>query len=131
MGCSLDHVDKLCIWGNHSPTMYPDTTNLEVKGERVGDQIDKDWLNEEFIPRVQKRGAEVIGARGLSSAASAGNAAISHMRDWVLGTGGKWTSMSIRSNGEYGVEKGLIFSFPVVVKGGKVKIVEGLELTDV
>lgn len=106
--------------------MYPDTTNMTVKGSKVSDQLDKEWLNNEFIPRVQKRGAEIIGARGLSSAASAGNAAIAHMRDWVLGTSGKWTSMGIKSHGEYGIAKGLFYSYPLVVENGKFSIVEGL-----
>jgi malate dehydrogenase len=122
-------IEKLCIWGNHSPTMYPDIRNTTVNGKSIYSTIDKNWLNNDFIPGVQQRGAAIIKARGQSSAASAGNAAISHMRDWVTGTNGQWASFSVKSKGEYGVPEGLIFSYPVTVTNGKWSIVKGLEIT--
>ncbi|MEA2366131.1 MAG: malate dehydrogenase, partial [Thermoleophilaceae bacterium] len=117
------------IWGNHSPTMFPDLFNAKVNGERAVDQVDMDWYENEYIPRVGKRGAEIIEARGASSAASAANAAIDHVHDWVLGATGL-RSMSVHSNGEYGVDEGLISSFPVRLSGGSYEIAEGLEVDD-
>lgn len=126
--CTLDDVKNFAIWGNHSPTMYPDVTNVTIKGQKVYDKIDKEWLNKDFIPKVQQRGTAVINARKQSSAASAGNAAINHIHDWALGTNGNWTSMGVYSNGEYGIAKGLIYSFPVTCEKGKWKIVTGLNI---
>jgi malate dehydrogenase len=129
--CSITELTDFCIWGNHSPTMYPDVTKLKVRGKEAFNEIDADWRVNEFTPRVQKRGAEIIANRKLSSAASAGNAAIAHMRDWHLGTNGEWASFSVLSKGEYGISPGLIFSYPVVVDGqGKWSIVEGLEVSE-
>jgi malate dehydrogenase len=123
-------IEKLCIWGNHSPTMFPDLTNTTVNGKRALDLVDNEWVNKSFIPVVQQRGAEIIKARKLSSAASAANAAIEHVRDWVLGTNGKWTSMGVVSDGNtYGVPAGLNFSFPVVCEGGKWKVIPGLNIS--
>jgi malate dehydrogenase len=122
-------VQDLVVWGNHSPTMFPDLFNAKVNGQRAVDQVDMDWYENEYIPRVGKRGAEVIDARGASSAASAANAAIDHVRDWVLGASGL-RSMAVHSNGEYDVDEGLISSFPVRVSGGSYEIAEGLELDD-
>ena len=129
--CSTTELSNFCIWGNHSPTMYPDATNLRVNGKPVFDKIDQDWRANEFTPRVQQRGAEIIANRKLSSAASAGNAAISHMRDWHLGTNGEWTSFSVKSKGEYGITPGLIFSYPVTVDNQRNwSIVQGLEVSE-
>ena len=129
--CNTSEFSDFCIWGNHSPTMYPDVTKLKLRGKNVSGDIDEDWRVNNFIPRVQQRGAEIIANRKLSSAASAGNAAISHVRDWHLGTAGEWTSFSVLSHGEYGVSPGLIFSYPVVVdpKTGW-KIVDNLEISE-
>ena len=109
--------------------MFPDLFNAKVNGERAVDQVDMDWYENEYIPRVGKRGAEIIEARGASSAASAANAAIDHVHDWVLGASGL-RSMAVPSNGEYGVDEGLISSFPVRVSGGNYEIAEGLEVDD-
>jgi malate dehydrogenase len=129
LGVGVEDVEDLAIWGNHSPTMFPDLFNARVKGQRAVDQVDMDWYENEYIPRVGKRGAEIIDARGASSAASAANAAIDHVRDWVQGASGL-RSMAVRSNGEYGVEEGLMSSFPVRVSGGSYEIAEGLEVDD-
>jgi len=122
-------IQDLVVWGNHSPTMFPDLFNAKVNGERAVDRVDMDWYESEYIPRVGKRGAEIIEARGASSAASAANAAIDHVRDWVLGADGL-RSMAVRSGGEYGVAEGLMSSFPVRCSGGDREIVEGLEVGD-
>jgi len=124
-------VDGMIIWGNHSATQYPDINHATVDGSKATDLVDEAWTLDEFIPKVQQRGAAIIKARGLSSAASAANAAIEHMRDWALGTSGKTVSMGIHSDGSYGVEKGLIYSFPVVCEGGEYNIVQGLEISEV
>jgi malate dehydrogenase len=129
LGVGVEDVEDLAIWGNHSPTMFPDLFNAKVNGERAVDQVDMDWYENEYIPRVGKRGAEIIEARGASSAASAANAAIDHVHDWVLGATGL-RSMSVHSNGEYGVDEGLISSFPVRLSGGSYEIAEGLEVDD-
>jgi malate dehydrogenase len=125
----VEDVEDLAIWGNHSPTMFPDLFNAKVNGQRAVDQVDMDWYENEYIPRVGKRGAEIIDARGASSAASAANAAIDHVHDWVLGASGL-RSMAVHSNGEYDVDEGLISSFPVRVSGGSYEIAEGLEIDD-
>ena len=129
VGVGVEDVEDLAIWGNHSPTMFPDLFNAKVNGQRAVDQVDMDWYENEYIPRVGKRGAEIIDARGASSAASAANAAIDHVRDWVQGADGL-RSMAVHSNGEYDVDDGLISSFPVRVSGGSYQIAEGLEIDD-
>ena len=128
----VDTVTNMTTWGNHSPTQYPDLVNAKVDGKRAWDEVDDEaWIADEFIPRVGKRGAEVIDARGASSAASAANAAIDHVRDWVSGTAdGDWVSMAVPSDGSYDVDEGLICGFPCTCSGGEWKIVEGLEITD-
>jgi malate dehydrogenase len=123
-------VDGMIIWGNHSATQYPDINHCSVDGAAANDLVDQAWVEADFIPTVQQRGAAIIKARGLSSAASAANAAIEHMRDWALGTSGKTVSMGIHSDGSYGVEEGLIYSFPVTCDGGEYSIVQGLEIND-
>lgn len=123
-------VDGMIIWGNHSATQYPDIHHTTVAGENATDLVDQDWLTGTFIPNVQQRGAAIIKARGLSSAASAANAAIEHMRDWALGTNGKTVSMGIHSDGSYGIAKGLIYSFPVTCENGQYTIVQGLDIND-
>ena len=124
-------IEKLVVWGNHSPTMYPDYRFANVDGKSVKDSInDPAWNKDTFIPTVGKRGAAIIEARGLSSAASAANAAIDHMHDWVLGTNGKWVTMGIPSKGEYGIPAEVIYGFPVVCENGEYKMVEGLEIDE-
>jgi malate dehydrogenase len=129
VGVGVEDVQDLVVWGNHSPTMFPDLFNAKVNGERAVDKVDMDWYENEYIPRVGKRGAEIIEARGASSAASAANAAIDHVRDWVLGADGL-RSMAVASDGSYGVEEGLISSFPVRLNGGTYEIEQGLEVED-
>ena len=123
-------IEGTIIWGNHSATQYPDIHHCKIDGESACDLVDQDWVTSDFIPTVQQRGAAIIKARGLSSAASAANAAIEHMRDWVLGTEGKLVSMGILSDGSYGVEEGLIYSFPVTCDGGDYSIVQGLSINE-
>lgn len=128
---SINDITKVLIWGNHSATQYPDIHNALVDGKPAMDLIDQAWYESDFIPTVQKRGAAIIDARGASSAASAANAAINHVRTWVLGTPeGDWTSMGVYSDGSYGIQKGLIYSFPCVCKNGDWEIVQGLEIND-
>jgi malate dehydrogenase len=129
LGVGVEEVQDLVVWGNHSPTMFPDLFNAKVNGERAVDLVDMDWYENEYIPRVGKRGAEIIEARGASSAASAANAAIDHVHDWVLGADGL-RSMAIRSDGSYGVEEGIVSSFPVRVSGGSYEVEQGLEVGD-
>jgi malate dehydrogenase len=126
----VSDISHMAVWGNHSPTMYPDLFNAKVRGERAWDVVgDEQWVADEFIPRVGKRGAEIIEARGASSAASAANAAIDHVRDWVEGTEGDgWVSMAVPSPGAYGVEEGIISSFPCRCEDGQWEIVEGLDV---
>jgi len=123
-------VQSMIIWGNHSATQYPDIHHCKVGGEEATSLVDQDWVVNDFIPTVQQRGAAIIKARGLSSAASAANAAIEHMRDWALGTNGQIVSMAIPSDGSYGIEEGLIYSFPVTCENGQYSIVQGLEIND-
>ena len=132
LGVQVCDVKKMTIWGNHSATQYPDLFNCEVNGKSVAHTInDMQWLENDFIPTVQQRGAAIIKARGASSAASAANAAIDHMRDWTLGTpDGDWVSMAIPSDGSYGIPEGIISSFPVTCKDGDYEIVQGLEIDD-
>ncbi|MFT3807319.1 malate dehydrogenase [Arenimonas sp.] len=130
-GVDVAGIEKLVVWGNHSPTMYPDYRFATVGGASLKDKIgDEGWNRETFIPKVGKRGAAIIEARGLSSAASAANAAIDHVRDWVLGTGGKWATMGIPSDGSYGIPKDVMYGFPVTCKDGKYEIVQGLAIDD-
>jgi malate dehydrogenase len=125
-------ITKMTIWGNHSATQYPDIFHAEVGGKNAAELVnDQAWLEGDFIPTVQQRGAAIIEARGLSSAASAANAAIDHVRTWALGTPeGDWVSMAIPSDGSYGVPEGLMSSFPVTCSGGEYSIVQGLDLDD-
>jgi malate dehydrogenase len=131
-GASVSEITNMAVWGNHSPTMYPDLFNAKVRGERAWDVVgDETWVADEFIPRVGKRGAEIIEARGASSAASAASAAIDHVYDWVNGTAeGDWVSMAVPSDGSYDVPEGIITSFPVRTKNGEWEIVQGLDVPD-
>jgi len=130
-GTTVNDVTRMIIWGNHSSTQYPDIHHSSVKGQAGIDLVDQDWYETTFIPDVQQRGAAIIKARGASSAASAANAAIGHMRSWALGTAeGDWVSMGIYSDGSYGIAKGLIYSFPCVCKNGDWEIVQGLAIND-
>jgi malate dehydrogenase len=131
-GAAVRDITNVTIWGNHSATQYPDIFHAKVAGENAAEKInDQAWLESDFIPTVQKRGAAIIEARGASSAASAASAAIDHVHDWVLGTpSGDWVSMAVPSDGSYGVQEGLISSFPVTCSGGEYKIVQGLELSE-
>jgi malate dehydrogenase len=131
-GTAVAEITNVTIWGNHSATQYPDIFHAKVAGESAAEKInDQAWLESDFIPTVQKRGAAIIEARGASSAASAASAAIDHVHDWVLGTPqGDWVSMAIPSDGSYGVQEGLISSFPVTCSEGEFKIVQGLEISD-
>jgi malate dehydrogenase len=131
-GAPVSEIKKMTIWGNHSATQYPHIFHAEVRAQNAAELVnDQDWLENDFIPTVQKRGAAIIEARGASSAASAANAAIDHVHDWVLGTpDGDWVSMAISSDGSYGVDEGLISSFPVTTSNGTYEIVQGLELND-
>ena len=128
-GKPVASIEKLCVWGNHSPTMYADYRFATIDGASVKDSIGDDaWNRDTFLPTVGKRGGAIIEARGLSSAASAANAAIDHVHDWVLGTGGKWTTMGIASDGSYGIPEGTIFGFPVTTDNGEYTIVQGLPI---
>ena len=128
-GKPVESIEKLIVWGNHSPSMYPDFRFATAGGQPLKALINDDaWNKDTFIPTVGKRGAAIIEARGLSSAASAANAAIDHMRDWALGTKGKWVTMGIASNGEYGIPKDVIYGFAVTCENGEHKLVEGLEI---
>jgi len=130
-GKPVASIEKLCVWGNHSPTMYADYRYATIDGASVKDMInDQVWNRDVFLPTVGKRGAAIIEARGLSSAASAANAAIDHVRDWVLGTNGKWTTMGIPSDGSYGIPKDVMFGFPVTCENGKYTIVQGLSIDE-
>ena len=132
IGKPLSSVRKITVWGNHSATQYPDVFQAECDGKKVWPMInDQDWLEKTFIPTVQKRGAAIIEARGLSSAASAANAAMDHVRDWIEGTRpGNWVSMGIPSDGSYGIPEGVIYGFPVTCEGGKYMIVKGLQISE-
>jgi malate dehydrogenase len=131
-GAAVRDITNVTIWGNHSATQYPDIFHAKVGGRSAAEVVsDQDWLENDFIPTVQKRGAAIIEARGASSAASAANAAIDHMHDWVLGTpDGDWVSMAIHSDGSYGVEEGIFSSFPVTCRGGSYEVVQDLEIND-
>jgi len=128
-GTSINDVSQMTIWGNHSATQYPDVFNAKVNGQPAMELVEQTWLENDFIPIVQQRGAAIINARGASSAASAANAAIDHMRSWALGTeGDDWVSMGVYSDGSYGIAEGLIYSFPCRCEGGEWTIVQGLEI---
>lgn len=128
-GKPVDSIDKLIVWGNHSPTMYPDYRFAMIGGRPAPEVVnDEAWYRDVFIPTVGKRGAAIIEARGLSSAASAANAAIDHVRDWIAGTSGKWVTMGIASDGSYGIPESVMYGFPVTCAGGKVQMVKGLEI---
>jgi malate dehydrogenase len=128
-GKPVSSIEKLTVWGNHSPTMYADYRFATIDGKSVKEMInDEAWNKDVFLPTVGKRGAAIIEARGLSSAASAANAAIDHMRDWALGSGGKWVTMGIPSDGQYNIPKDIMFGFPVTTANGEYKLVEGLPI---
>jgi len=130
-GVHSREVRQMTIWGNHSATQFPDISQALVRGHAARDLVQQSWVQEEFIPTVQKRGAAIIEARGASSAASAAAAAMAHMRDWVGGTpAGDWVSMGIPSDGSYGIEPGLIYSYPVTCSNGRYEIVQGLQISD-
>ena len=130
-GAHTTQITRMTIWGNHSNTQYPDISNATVKGEAASGLVDQAWLEGDFIPTVQERGAAIIKARGASSAASAAAAAIDHMRTWALGTAeGDWVSMAIPSDGSYDIEPGIMYSYPVTCAGGKYEIVQGLEISE-
>lgn len=126
----VTEIKKVIVWGNHSSTQYPDLFHAEVSGLEATKLVDNFWIEHYFIPTVQKRGAAIIEARGLSSAASAANAAIDHIRNWVHGTNHEWVTMGIPSDGSYGIPEGVIFGFPVTCKHGKYEIVQGLEINE-
>jgi malate dehydrogenase len=129
-GCELTDISDMAVWGNHSPTMYPDLFNAKVRGEIAAEVVDdQDWIENDFLPTVGKRGAAIIEARGASSAASAASAAIDHVRDWTQGSDG-WVSMAIPSKGDYDLEEGIICSFPCTCSNGEYEVVQGIELSD-
>ncbi|WP_101676119.1 malate dehydrogenase [Alloalcanivorax mobilis] len=131
LGKSINDVKKMTIWGNHSSTQYPDLHHCVVDGKAAIDQVEQDWYENDYIPTVQQRGAAIIKARGASSAASAANAAIDHMRSWALGSDdGDWVSMGIYSDGSYDIQEGLIYSYPCVCKNGDWEIVQGLDVNE-
>jgi len=129
-GCRVTDIEQFCIWGNHSATQYPDVTNAKIKGKSAVQVInDNQWISNVFRTKVQQRGAEIIAVRGGSSIASAANAAITHINQWVFGTQGGWTSFAVHSDGSYGVEKGLYFSYPVIASAGDYAIVQDVPIT--
>jgi len=128
-GIAVTDIKQVTIWGNHSSTQYPDINHAMVGGRSASDLVDQTWVRDEFIPRVQKRGAEIIEARGSSSAASAASSGVDHIRDWVRGTpDGDWVSMGIPSDGSYGIPEGIIYSYPVTTKDGHYEICQGLDI---
>ena len=130
VGKPVSAVRKMTVWGNHSATQYPDIYSAEADGTKVATLVDQNWVEKDFIPTIQQRGAAIIQARGLSSAASAANAAMDHVRDWVYGTrDGDWVSMGIPSDGSYGIAEGVIYGYPVTCKGGKYEIVKGIDVS--
>ncbi|MBN1240032.1 MAG: malate dehydrogenase [Gammaproteobacteria bacterium] len=130
LGAHVSDVRGVIIWGNHSATQFPDLRHATVRGEPALPRVPGEWYREEFIPNVQQRGAAIIKARGASSAASAASAAIDHMRDWALGTGEDWVSMAVASDGSYGIDEGVVYSYPVRCKGGDYEIVQGLGIDE-
>ena len=130
-GKPVDSIEKVVVWGNHSPTMYPDIRFASIAGQPAPQAVaDEAWYRDTFIPTVGKRGAAIIEARGLSSAASAANAAIDHVRDWVLGTAGRWVTMGVASDGSYGIPEDIVYGFPVTCAGGRFEVVKGLDIDD-
>ena len=129
-GACVTDVEHIAVWGNHSPTMYADLAHAEVAGRPAFDLVTQDWIANEFIPTVAKRGSAIIAARGASSAASAAAAAIDHVHDWALGSNGRWVTMGVPSNGAYGVPVGTVCGFPCVCENGRYRIVEGLEMSE-
>ena len=127
-GAHGNDIDKLIIWGNHSSTQYPDISHTTVAGKPAKSLVEQNWIENDFIPTVQQRGAAIIKARGLSSAASAASAAVDHMRDWALGSDGRWVSMGVPSDGSYGIAPGVIYGYPCVCKDGAYEIVQGLSV---
>ncbi|NKF21256.1 malate dehydrogenase [Solimonas marina] len=129
-GTKTTDIEKMIIWGNHSATQYPDITHTLVGGKAAVNLVDQEWVEKDFIPTVQQRGAAIIKARGLSSAASAASSAVDHMRDWALGTDGKWVSMGIPSDGSYGIKPGVVYGYPVICANGQYEIVQGLPVNE-
>ena len=129
-GAATTEIDGMIIWGNHSATQYPDISHCTVKGQAAKELVDQNWVEQDFIPVVQQRGAAIIKARGASSAASAASSAIDHMRDWALGTNGKHVSMGVASDGSYGIEAGLVYSYPCVCENGDFSVVQDLSVDD-
>lgn len=129
-GKHVNDVKQMIIWGNHSATQYPDISHCSVDGQAAKDLVEDTWYQETFIPDVQQRGAAIIKARGASSAASAASSAIDHMRNWALGSDGEWVSMAVPADGSYGIEPGIIYSYPCICKDGDFEIVQGLEISD-
>lgn len=127
-GSHVNDIEKMIIWGNHSSTQYPDLSHATVKGKAAKSLVDQSWIESDFIPTVQQRGAAIIKARGASSAASAAAAAVDHMRDWALGTDGRWVSMGVASDGSYGIKPGVVYGYPCVCKNGQFEIVQGLHV---
>ena len=127
-GVHGNDIEKMIIWGNHSSTQYPDITSTTVGGKPAKSLVSQEWIEKDFIPVVQQRGAAIIKARGLSSAASAASAAVDHMHDWALGSNGKWVSMGVPSDGSYGIKPGVIYGYPCICKGGSYEIVQGLPI---
>ncbi|MHA7832953.1 MAG: malate dehydrogenase [Algiphilus sp.] len=126
----VNQVDNLIVWGNHSATQYPDLSHCTVDGKAAKNLVDQAWIENDFIPTVQQRGAAIIKARGASSAASAASSAIDHMRDWALGSNGKWVSMAVPSDGSYGIAPGIVYSYPVICENGDYRIVQDLPIDD-
>jgi malate dehydrogenase len=130
-GKAVSSIEKMIVWGNHSPTMYPDYRFATIEGKSLKETINDDaWNRDTFIPTVGKRGAAIIEARGLSSAASAANAAIDHIRDWVLGTNGRWVTMGVPSDGSYGIPEDIMYGVPVTCENGQYKRITGLEIDE-
>nr|MBV6630480.1 malate dehydrogenase [Oceanococcus sp. HetDA_MAG_MS8] len=129
-GSSVNDIQNMVIWGNHSSTQYPDLHKTTVKGQAALELVDQDWYADTFIPTVQQRGAAIIKARGASSAASAASAAVDHMRDWALGSNGQWVSMAVASDGSYDIPEGVVYSYPCVCEGGNYTIVQGVDVND-
>ncbi|MCK5770027.1 malate dehydrogenase [Algiphilus sp.] len=129
-GSHVNDIEKLIVWGNHSSTQYPDISHCTIDGKAAKNLVDQNWIESDFIPTVQQRGAAIIKARGASSAASAASAAIDHMRDWALGSNGKWVSMGIPSDGSYGIAPGVVYSYPVLCEGGDYAIVQDLPVDE-
>jgi len=129
-GAHHTEIENMIIWGNHSSTQYPDISHCTVKGQPAKSLVDQNWIENDFIPTVQQRGAAIIKARGLSSAASAASAAVDHMRNWALGSDGKWVSMGVPSDGSYGIKPGVVYGYPCICKDGQYEIVQGLSVDE-